>query len=364
MNLIERVRPAVVAAFPDIERARRAPKIEWGHGFTGWSGAAYGDMDHQRELCWSLMMLALYEHQRGDDSAALARVDDMLFLSRSSEAIDAQVTGHLNASAMGASAAGALLKIAPDLNLRDVTDRKHASGLIEQLLDDSESVDHTARSLLVSRATALSVAGMFGPALPEPLVRSEVARTFEKQRLLAAAARQTDWSRASAMIGPPPRRAGSQLAYMSRLFSQFYWGREDQVVLNCFRWKTDRRAAAIALAIALYRSDHNGAWPDSLQQLVPNYLPAVPLDPMAPDGARFRFIGLRATTQPIIYAVGQDGSDDGGSTRPSRASWDPVDPWTTRDTVYHLTRQPRQIDDSDAAQDHPGDQHDGGGKSK
>jgi len=41
------------------------------------------------------------------------------------------------------------------------------------------------------------------------------------------------------------------------------------------QWKgvANRRAAAVALAIRLYRLDHPDQWPGSLAELVPTYLP-------------------------------------------------------------------------------------------
>jgi hypothetical protein len=43
------------------------------------------------------------------------------------------------------------------------------------------------------------------------------------------------------------------------------------------------RSATAALAIEQYRLDHGGALPDTLEQLVPQYLTSVPTDPF--DGA-------------------------------------------------------------------------------
>jgi len=140
------------------------------------------------------------------------------------------------------------------------------------------------------------------------------------------------------------------------------------VVTNRFRCSTDRRAAAIALAIALYRFDHNGIWPGSLEQLVPTYLPSVPLDPLAGNSQPFKYSGPNAATQRFVYSVGEDGIDNGGSTSPLHPKWNANNgpPWGSRDAVYHLTPQPRTIDDStsDSAEDHPADQNGGGGNSK
>jgi hypothetical protein len=43
---------------------------------------------------------------------------------------------------------------------------------------------------------------------------------------------------------------------------------------------TQTRLAAAALALRAYAADHDGAMPSSLDDLVPQYLPALPADPL------------------------------------------------------------------------------------
>jgi hypothetical protein len=67
------------------------------------------------------------------------------------------------------------------------------------------------------------------------------------------------------------------------------------------------RCAYVAVALERYRHDH-GEWPDTLDALVPQYLAAVPKDPM--DGKSLRY--LRRPDGVIVYWLGHDGTDDGG----------------------------------------------------
>ena len=68
-----------------------------------------------------------------------------------------------------------------------------------------------------------------------------------------------------------------------------------------------RDAADVALAAELYRRRH-GKWPDKMDQLVPEFLPTVPVDPF--DGKPMRMTvsaeGFKA------YSIGRDDTDDGG----------------------------------------------------
>lgn len=68
------------------------------------------------------------------------------------------------------------------------------------------------------------------------------------------------------------------------------------------------RAAAAAIAVELYRRDHEGALPPALQTLVPAYLTSLPQDP-----ATGRPMLLKSAPDAFsIYSVGRDGQDDGG----------------------------------------------------
>ena len=66
-------------------------------------------------------------------------------------------------------------------------------------------------------------------------------------------------------------------------------------------------AADAAIAIERYRRKH-GKLPEKLDELVPEFLPQVPVDPF--DGQPLRYLideeGCR------IYSIGEDDTDDGG----------------------------------------------------
>ncbi len=69
------------------------------------------------------------------------------------------------------------------------------------------------------------------------------------------------------------------------------------------------RSAAAALAAERFRRDH-GRWPAALAELVPAYLRAVPADPYAVQPLRLR----RLADGLVIYSVGPDKTDDGGTS--------------------------------------------------
>jgi hypothetical protein len=71
-----------------------------------------------------------------------------------------------------------------------------------------------------------------------------------------------------------------------------------------------RDAAAIALAMRLYELDHAGAWPTKLEELVPDYLPAIPKNKVSSDDAPYGYQlvphGLPdGRDRPILVKSGQ-----------------------------------------------------------
>jgi len=71
------------------------------------------------------------------------------------------------------------------------------------------------------------------------------------------------------------------------------------------------RTAIAAMAIERWRAAHGDKIPDSLAELVPNFLPAVPEDPY--DGEPLRFKKLAKGY--VVYSIGSNGQDDGGKER-------------------------------------------------
>jgi hypothetical protein len=96
------------------------------------------------------------------------------------------------------------------------------------------------------------------------------------------------------------------------------------------------RCALAAVAAERYRREH-GDWPQAVADLVPGYLPAVPLDPFDGQPLRYR----RTDSGAVIYSVGEDGRDDGGERTPPPDKTLPGDVIFTLWDVAHR-RQPPQ----------------------
>jgi len=73
------------------------------------------------------------------------------------------------------------------------------------------------------------------------------------------------------------------------------------------RTDVDRYLTATFIAIRSYQAGQGGVLPPSLEALVPEYLDVVPRDPY--DGQPLRY----SAEKKIVYSVGGDGTDSGGS---------------------------------------------------
>lgn len=95
---------------------------------------------------------------------------------------------------------------------------------------------------------------------------------------------------------------------------------------------------ASALAVERFRRDA-GHWPESLAELVPGYLKNVPTDPFDLQSLRYR----RLPDGVVVYAVGPDESDDGGSVHPPRPGEMPADIGVRLWDVAHRRQRPPAV---------------------
>ena len=77
----------------------------------------------------------------------------------------------------------------------------------------------------------------------------------------------------------------------------------------------------IGLALEAYHRKHS-KWPNSLDELAPQYLPQVPIDLITGEPLHYKIVDK----QPIVYSVGLDGDDDGGRAVPENSAGFTV-PW-------------------------------------
>ena len=117
----------------------------------------------------------------------------------------------------------------------------------------------------------------------------------------------------SGRIGDPPK----QFLVARMLGTDLYFKQVEKAAIA----ETQRRIVVTAIALKRFERRHGGH-ATSLSALVPEFLPAIPLDPMDGQSLRYRLTGDNSF---LLYSVGSDGKDGGGDVRPpnpnSKSLW-------------------------------------------
>jgi hypothetical protein len=113
-----------------------------------------------------------------------------------------------------------------------------------------------------------------------------------------------------------------------------------QSVLNrVFNVEAARELTVTALALKRYQLRH-GQYPPALSALVPELLPALPLDPADGQPLQYR---LKSDGAFVLYSVGENDVDDGGDASPAKES-ESVNWEKGRDLVWPCPASPEEVD--------------------
>jgi len=309
-----------------------------------------------RVVATTLQLDALRAHQAGRDAEAVARVRQILALARLVDR-HPRIIAHLVANGIDAFASHTLEQMVGDLKVEEkakAASPKAVRELIATLLDDGPSRAAMVRALQGQRKDGyLHMLGILEQptGVSRPFVRFE-SRGFVMSNAEMIVRLESAWIEAFRGSNDLPAALGNaevtrltkeaDESHLEMLATMFACG-IDRAVQVQYRRTADCRLAAVGLAIRLYEVEHGGARPGALTELAPAYLPVVPADPMARVGAALRYVS--AGGRAIVYSVGVDGVDDGGSeaARPGVRLEDgePVDRWQGKDAVFSLVRRGR-----------------------
>jgi hypothetical protein len=327
-----------------IHEARLRPDASWTYTWTSplVTAGFFTSFGPQRRLAKLACAAAVYHHSEADDAAAVAAMHDVFALSRHTARREPCSINMLVCAAIDGLAVRTLERIAPRLAVagQDAAatappgpaSRRDVAALVAELLNEqrlrrdwvrnqqSERLFclDTCRVLSSGQTTITAVLGGIGPAVTfdlaalglfAPAWTLDVVRLMESRTRQAQTGLASSLSAAKALSPNPPTRvsAPDQVAHWLSTLSE---GVALRMIEIHFRSLAGRRMAAIALAIRLYETDH-GQRPESLSDLVPDYLPGVPHDPFDPTDGPIRY--LPHAGLPILYSVGANETDDGGS---------------------------------------------------
>jgi hypothetical protein len=253
-------------------------------------------------------------HIQGDDAEAIERLRDVLHEADSLNDNNVTLVSTLVSIGIDALAMSELQLIATDhlaIETARFPDRPPTTqpiipvrrrvivGLINQLLDEKKIEAALRRAFLSDRMMELDAIQRLADQnlLLRPMYKLEAARSLADKDIALAAAAQPNWPKASAIFAidplpppPPPTNLPSNAApRFSRSVTANFVVSLSRFAKTEFRVISERRMAAITLALQLYRADH-GRWPAKLDELVPSYLPFVPMDPFMAEPTQMGYL--------------------------------------------------------------------------
>jgi len=111
-----------------------------------------------------------------------------------------------------------------------------------------------------------------------------------------------------------------------------------KTIQKALRAETDRALTITAIALQRYQLRH-GAYPEQLNELMPEFLAVIPTDYM--DGKPIKY-QREAANAFTLYSVGENGRDDGGDLTPTKTSGS-RDLWYRRDYVWPAPATPEEV---------------------
>ncbi|MCG3137776.1 MAG: hypothetical protein HJJLKODD_01626 [Phycisphaerae bacterium] len=127
-----------------------------------------------------------------------------------------------------------------------------------------------------------------------PIMENDLRQMTQQMSQVIAAGSQSTWPQAAAIITPIEQYyahfRNNPIRYI-HLFSSILMPSFSRAVQMHYDALAQRRELVIALALRLYYEDHQRL-PDELDELVPSYLPKLPINPMSQTAAPYTYDDL------------------------------------------------------------------------
>ena len=244
-----------------------------------------------KDLAGTICDGAEYAHLQGNDTEAIERILDALHIARTLQSDDYFVS-YVVSVGIDALACHTIQLIAPDLSVED----KQIRPLIDRLLEESQNSAAFRHALLNDRIWLIHWYAKNAKRnwFLSPLANRDAVRALSPFDIFLHAAECNNFADAQNMLDRchwdhPPQAMRFVIGFPTQTivprYSRWYYTDVDLTPWfdRNFRVIAERRVTAISLACQLYRA-RNGHFPESLGQLVPEFLSAIPADPFFADG--------------------------------------------------------------------------------
>jgi len=266
-----------------------------------------------------LEMIASHQRSRGADAAALETLLDAAACARSMAAAPTTMLAWLSAVSETRRLADAVERYVAPLGAARHAERRAAlTDLAGMLLEDRWMDEARRNAMRFERAMIFSWIRQACDGADHPPNRFD--QMFSRPYMLADGALALEYMTAyvRSAAAPSPQAGdrispafptfGNNLQRNAHLLTAILLPSYRGMLLNAWRDQTRCRLAGLALGIRRFELEH-GRRPERLEELTPDCVAALPLDPFAAGEAPL----LYAPTAPArVYSVGENEVDDGG----------------------------------------------------
>lgn len=279
-----------------VRKARSFDRVCWGRPTPGTGLPVIPQFANVSNFCRLLHSAALLHHQQGQEAEAIACWRDIEHTQRMISKDSHTLIGGLISLIESGIGTDAILRMAPEIRFGPGgLDPADARLFIRELLDTDPIKDAVARGFQFEGIGATDFALANDTQGSPWLLRPGFLMALNRRVAITEGwADQCEHLRYLPAASPPKP---TQTPFDCTL-PQFASNVQD-IIQEILR----RRIAAITLALTLRRYE-TGRFPAGLQELVPQYLPAVPLDPRNEDKTPLGYVLAEDGRRPMLYSAG------------------------------------------------------------
>jgi hypothetical protein len=299
------------AALEMAHQARLIGKANWGMRFDlpveQIIKTQLPSLGKQRALANVIADAALWAHFNGDDATAIDRIKDELYQADAIAEMPMLIC-FLVSTGVEAMCVSNVQLLATDLTIEGAkfpsnkatvrpASRQQVKDLITQLLDDEKELTQLRLAMESERVYELE------QLAKKHSINFRAAMTVFEPFIQAAATARLPEVKLQAASSPIGNSLNRLLVTVKRVIFA-------------------KRGAAIGLAVRMYWND-NGHYPTKLDELVPEYLSKVPVDPMTIPQAPIVYMVTENGKRPVLVGAGENGKVEFTSTNlPLKTNYD------------------------------------------
>jgi len=315
---LDRFAPALAL----MDQAETRNGVNWGIKFESPSiGILLRPLNGARALANVLQAAAFSAHHHGRDDQAIHRCAQLLALGRG---VDEQpfLVSHLVSLGITSMCAQAVSDLAPTLRIGagdgDASpqqvkqlvaamsdDQWLSAGFARSFMAERMSIIDTADALIEHRLDPSKLAAMStgkkdaAPAAmpPDAEILTDAGTMLDHLTQILVAAKSTRLAdfRSKVPASVPTLHTAAMRLLLAPTF--------DRAAISHYGDLTRLRLATVALAVRCWMADHNAQLPPSLDALVPEYLAAIPDDPLTASNAPAKLLYRPAATRPAVVSA-------------------------------------------------------------